>query len=831
MSGNLIGFALRLLSREWRSGELRLLALGLLIAVASLTTVAFFSERVRLVLTQEASQLLGADLLVVSDRPLDGAFLTSAKSLRLHTMQVVRFPSMALFDKQSLLTDIKAIDEHYPLKGKLTVRSAGGGAPDRPNGAPAPGTAWADDRTLARLGARLGDGIVLGEREFILKAILVDDPDTAIGFLNSGPRIVINAHDLPSTGLIQTGSRVSYRLGVAGTRDAVETFRSMAVARIGAGQRVEDVREARPEIRSALERAEKFLGLASLLSAVVAAVAIALAARRYLRRHLDSCAVMRCFGASAWFILGVHTLQFLLLALCASLAGCALGYLAQQGLASLMQPVVGVALPAPGWAPVLQGLAAGVVLLAGFAVPPLVALRKVSTLRVLRRDIGLPDGMTLGTYAMGMLALAALVLWQAQDLKLGIYVLLGVLGVVILATLATWGAMRGLTRISRGWPFSLRFGVANLQRRPLGSVTQVVALGVGMMALLLLTLTRADLVESWKRSLPADAPNRFLVNVQPDQVSDVEAFLRTENLSASKLYPMVRGRLVAINERTVSSKDYLDERAKRLIDREFNLSWAAVPPEDNQILSGAWFTPGDKGRPSFSVEDGLAKALNIKLRDKLSYDIAGARLEGEVTSLRKVQWDTFRVNFFVLTPPEVLDGYPASYISAFHVPAAQSPVMDRMVKRFPNILVIDVETILAQVQRIMDQVVKAVEFVFGFALLAGLVVLFAGIHATHDERIYDAAVLRTIGATASQLRATQAAEFLVIGALAGILAALGATAAGYFIAERVLNVPFHGNAWIWLVGLVSGTLGVLLVGLAGTYRVARTAPVEIFRAG
>jgi putative ABC transport system permease protein len=357
----------------------------------------------------------------------------------------------------------------------------------------------------------------------------------------------------------------------------------------------------------------------------------------------------------------------------------------------------------------------------------------------------------------------------------------------------------------------------------------VVALGVGILALVLLTLVRSDLLTNWRQSLPADAPNRFLVNIQPDQVEPLRAFFAQQGYAALQMFPMVRGRLVAINGRPVSSLDYSEDRAKRLVDREFNLSWAERPQVDNVILAGRWWTPAQRDAPLFSVEDGIAQTLGIRMHDRLTYEIAGSRLEGTVSSLRKVEWDSFRVNFFVVSPPGMLQGYPASYVTSFHLPAERGALMDQLVQRFSNVLVIDVASVLAQVQRIMDQLVKAVEFVFLFGLLAGLVVLFAAISATHDERVFDAAILRTVGATGRQMLSAQAAEFLAIGALAGLLASIGATVLGYVLATRVFNVPYAVDPWVWLAGLAGGTGGVLLAGLLGTRRILRTPPMEIFR--
>ena len=825
-----LALSARLLMRDWRAGELRVLTVALIVAVASLTTVAFFADRVRQALSQEANQLLGADLMVFSDRPIGEPLEARARALDLSTVRLVRFPSMAMAGDNSVLTEIKAVGEGYPLKGRIATRTTADAQPTRPAGIPQPGTVWVDERLLARLNLAIGDEVGLGQRRLRIAAEVVEDPETSVGFLNLGPRMTLNAADLGSTGLITVGSRVGYRLGVAGDPARVAQFRADAERLIGPGQRVEDVRDARPEIRSALERAEKFLGLSALLSVILAAVAVALAARRYLRRHLDGVAIMRCLGASQGLILRLHVQQFVTLGVVASVIGCLLGVLGQSVLAALLAPIVGVRLPLPGALPVLQGFAAGFVLLLGFALPPIFALRKVPTLRVLRRDLGLPDRAGWIGYLAGVLALGGLILWEAQDAKVGWYVLGGSVATMLVLSLATVGLLQLFAWSGQRAPFAWRFGLANLRRRWLSTVTQVVALGIGIMALVLLTLVRGDLLDNWRRTLPADAPNRFLVNIQPDQVEPLRAFMAEHGFSPPHLYPMIRGRLVEINGGAVSSLDYTEDRAKRLIDREFNLSWAQQPQADNVIVQGRWWTPAERGKPMLSVEEGIAHTLGIKMNDRLTYEIAGARFEATVTSLRKVEWDSFNVNFFVVTPPGLLDPYPASYVTSFHLPAERGVLMDQLVKRFPNLVVIDVAAVLGQVQRIMDQLVRAVEFVFLFGLLAGVVVLFAAISATHDERVYDAAILRTTGATGRQMIAAQAAEFVAIGALSGLLAAIGASALGYLLATRVLNVPYTIDPWVWLAGLAGGVAGVLVAGLIGTRRVLRTPPMEIFRA-
>jgi putative ABC transport system permease protein len=820
----------RMLMRDWRAGEQRLLALALVVAVASVTTVAFFVDRVERSLRTESNQLLGADLVVVSDHPIDTRFVQSAERMGLAWTTAVRFPSMTQFGGRTLLTEVKAVAAGYPLRGKLRIRLSEQSADVEPRRIPAMGEVWVDDRLLRRLALKIGERIVLGEREFAVSAMVSEEPESSVGFMNLGPRLMMNAADLPSTGLIQSGSRVTYRLFVAGDSKAIASFRTFAVEAIGAGQRVEDIRDARPEIKSALERAERFLGLAALMTVILAGVAVALAARRYLQRHLDACAIMRCLGATQGMILRLHALQFMVIGLLAGCVGCAVGLALQYVLAAVLAPVVNVTLPAPGLRPLVQGLAAGFVMLLGFALPPLIALRKVPTLRVLRRDIGAPDSGGISAYAFGGAAVAALVLWQSQELKLGLYVLAGILGTAAASAALTLLVVQLLSRVGPSASLNWRFGVANLRRHRGGSIVQVMALGLGLMALILLTLVRTDLLNSWRKSLPAQAPNRFLVNVQPDQVHTVEQFFADHDVPAPQLFPMVRGRLVEINGKAVSSRDYGEERARRLVDREFNLSWTTSMQTDNAIVEGRWFDNRDTGKALLSVEEGIARTLGVKTGDTLTYEIAGARLTAQILSLRKVAWDSFRVNFFVVAPAGLLERFPASYVTSLHLPAERSVLLDEVVRRFPNLLVIDVEAILAQVQRMMDQVVKAIEFVFLFSIAAGLLVLFAALGSTHDEREFDAAVMRTLGASAVQLRAVQAAEFALIGALAGLLAALGATLIGYVLADRVLNLPFSVNPWVWLAGLLLGAAGVTAAGLLGTSKVLRTPPMQVFRA-
>lgn len=827
-----IALALRLLARDWRAGELTLLAVAVVVAVAGVTTVGFFTDRVHQALSRQANQLLGADLVVSADRPLDAQFATEATRRGLQVTHMLRFPSMAAGNGQNVLAEIKAVTAGYPQRGELRITDALYGQDRRATSIPAPGTVWVDEKLYTRLQLKPGDAVEVGRSRLPVGAIITQEPDSAIGFINAGPRVMMNQADIAATGLVQVGSRIRYRVQVAGAPGVVDAYRAWVDARLQPGQRVESIQDARPEIRSALDRAEKFLNLAALLSVVLAAVAVALAARRFLQRHLDTCAVMRCHGASRGRVVRLYVMQFIALGCAASVVGCVVGLLAQHALALWLGSLVTVELPNAGAMPAVHGFVTGLALLLGFSLPPLLALGKVPPLRVLRRDIGAPGGMGWFGYVLGAVVIGGLIIWKAGELRLGLLVFGGFAAAMLVACLLAWGVIIAVSQL-RSTGVSWRFGIANLRRRRLASVLQVAALGVGVMALLTLTIIRGELLQLWQDSLPPDAPNRFVVNIQKDQIPALEKFFAAQRITMPELHPMVRARLTRINERPVSSADYADDRARRLADREFNLSWTTHMQRDNVLVAGSWWGESGKNKPQrsdqFSMEDGIARTLGIKLGDVLTFDSAGSTFAAEVTSLRKVDWDSFNVNFFVVAPPGLLERLPVSYLTSFYLPPGHVELLNALVKEFPNFLLIDVAQVLGQVQAMIGQVSRAVQFVFLFTLLAGLVVLYAAIASTQDERLYQATIMRTLGASRVQLARANLAEFAVIGALAGLIAAAGANVLGYALASRIINVGYSFSLSVWVVGIACSIVGIAAAGYLGTRQVLRISPLRVLR--
>ena len=823
-----VALALRMLRRNAHAGEARVLAAALFIAVASVTTVGFFADRVQAALDRQANELLGGDLVVIADHPIPRAFLEKAREEKLAGVETRTFPSMVAGPGGTSLAEIKAVGEGFPLRGRLRVADESMQGDGEIDGAPPAGRVWIAVPLVARLSAKPGERINVGRASLLVERVITREPDSVLDYFGLAPRVLMNLADLEATELVQVGSRITWRLLVAGEADAIGRFDAAVRPQLSRGERVESVRDARSEVRVSLERAQRFLGLASLLSVILASVAVALAARRFSQRQTDGAAMMRCLGASQADIFALGAWQFLALSAIGCAAGTIAGYGAQAVLAQWLAGFFSVALPAPGPMPAVKGAVIGLVLVLGFTLPPLLRLRGVPTLRVLRSDVSVAEPSSLVAYGLGFAALASLVVWQSGDLKLGSIAVGGFTAALGVAALAGYALIRAVSRARAGAAGPWRYGLANLRRRTGASLLQVIALGLGIMAMLLLTLVRTDLIAKWQASIPPDAPNRFAINIQADQLPEVKGYFADLGLSNPDLHPMVRGRLVRIGEREIRPADFTDERAKRLSEREFNMSWAERLRADNRIVAGSWWKPG--AGPAFSMEEGIAKTFGVKVGDTLTFDVAGSRFTAPVTNLRKVEWDNFKANFFVIANPGVLEAYPASWITSFHLPPGREDVVARLVARFPNLSVIDLTAIMGQVKRISDQVSRAVEFVFLFAIAAGLVVLFAAITTTQDERVFEGAVMRTLGASRRQMVLTQLAEFLAIGLAAGAVAAAGAVGLATVLSERVLGVPYEFDWFVPVAGLVAGGLGVAVAGLLGTRKAVDSPPLAAIRA-
>ncbi len=815
-----------MLARDWRAGELRVLAAALVVAVAAVTSVAFFADRLSQAVVRDAHQLLGADLVLVSDHAWRKDVVESINRSGLQSAEAVNFISMAIHGEQSQLAGVKAVTENYPLRGRLRTAPAPGASDAPAERGPARGTVWIEERLVSALGAPVGSTLRLGRAELRVAAVLTLEPERNANFFNIAPRLMMHLEDVAATGLVQTGSRVWYYIYAAGSSEKVKAFQSEMQDRLERGQRVEDLETGRPEVRASIERAERFLGLTALLAAILAGVAIALGTRRFVERHLDGCAVMRCLGATQARIVALYGSEFVLLGLGACALGTLIGFGAQTAIAAALAGLLRGELPPPTALPALQGFLVGLVLLLGFALPPLLQLKNVPAVRVMRRETA-PTAGAFASYAVGALAFGALLVWQAGDLRLGLTVVGGFAAAVAAFFAVAWGALALLThrRVTRLFGGRLRYGLANLRRHAGGNAVQVASLALGLTAVLLLTFTRNDLVDAWRRSAPADAPNRFLIGVQPDQRPAVEAFFEKNKVQA-ELSPMVRGRVTAHNGKRVSEDDYAEERARRMIEREFNLSYMSEPPAHNEVVAGKWFSPGEK---NISVEQGIAERLGWKLGDELTWSVGAQSFTASIGSLRKLRWDSMKVNFFVIAPPRLLEGMPASFISAFRLEPGQEAVVNELAARFPNLTVVDVGAAVRQAQGVIDQLIAAVQFVFLFALGAGLLVLYSALVATEDERRREAAVMRVYGASRAQVTGAQRMEFLAMGAIAGLLATLGAAAIGQLLARRVFELDLPPSAALWVAGPLAGLALLSLNAWLSSRKVLRASPAITLR--
>jgi putative ABC transport system permease protein len=821
--------AMRLLARDWRSGEQRILVAALVIAVAASTAIGFFTDRLGRGMTNQSADFLGADLALASPRPVAADWLSKARSAGLAVVETVEFASMVVGSDELLLASVKAVQDGFPLRGSLRTAAAPFADDTGTTALPQPGEAWAAPRLLTNLGLQVGDAVEVGAHSVTITRVITFEPGQVGNPFGVAPRLLMRMADVPATGVIQPGSRLSWQYLFAGREAQVAKYRAWLEPRLGPSHELVGVKEGRRAVGTALERAERYLGLSVLAAIVLAGVAVAMAARRYSERHFDMSAMLRCMGASQRDILALFVAQLLLVGLLASLVGCLLGWVAQYGLLYLLADLLPAApSPARPW-PLLAGFATGLITLAGFALPPVMRLRNVPPLRVLRRDLlPLPSRAWL-VYGAALCAIVA-VMWRYTDSwPLTLSVLAGAIALAVLLSLLALVLLSLSRRLNMRVGVAWRFGLNNLWRRRSSSISQILAFSLTLMAMATVALVRTDLMTTWQRQLPADAPNHFAINILPDQASDFGAFMEQSGVITAQLYPMVRGRLVEINATAVRTAVTKEARDDNAINRELNLTWTTELQEDNRILKGRWWQPDDTGKALVSVESKLAERLGIEPGDQLGFAVGGQRFDAVVASIRSVQWDSFRPNFYMVFPPQVIEQFPATYMTSFYLSKDGKPLLRELVARYPAVTVLEMDRVIEQVGQIFRQVMLAVEYVLVFTLLAGFAVLFAALQASQDERLYEGALLRALGGSRRQLRSGHLAEFSALGGLAGLLAAMGTECLAFALYSEVLHLEYSFQWQVWIIAPLAGALLIGAAGYWGTRAVVERSPMLLLR--
>ncbi len=818
----------RLLIRDWRSGEVLVMFVSMIVAVAAMSAVSFFTDRVRQAVSQEAGEVLAADLRVESVRPLPSGYLSEAQAVGMATAEVVHFRSVILAGDSSTLADIRGVTNGYPLRGEVQVADELGGQIYIASGAPESGNVWAEPSLLARLDIDVGDTIEVGQLRLRVAKTLEFRPDEGWRLMEIAPTVLLNLDDLMAAGLIQPGSIIEYEHLYAGSSEQVAQFRATLDTLLQPEEELDDIRDARPEVRASLDQAERFLILAALVCVLLGGVAVAMSARRFVNRRLDSVALMKCVGARYRDVLRLNVMQLLFLVIGAGVIGSLVGYLAQFGLTALLADYIEAALPQAKGSGAFVGPLTALVVAVGFALPPLLQLGGVPPARVLRKDIEPPPLRYQTIYGVAGLSVAGMLYLLFGDLELIIYVLGGAAVTVAVLYAAGRLLVYGLNTMRGGVGVAWRYGIANVARRGRESSVQIVAFGIGLMVLLLLTLVRTQLMVEWQTTLTESAPNHFLINIQPNEREELQRFLVAQGLDTSGFTPLARARISHVNDVPLAEYVARDERAQDELNDEINLTWSADIGADNEVVAGEWWN-ADSTEPLLSIEEGLLAEIGLSIGDEITYAIGGERLKVRIANARRVNWESFRPNFFMVLNPGFVEGFAHTYITSFYVPQDRRGAMLDLVRSFPSVSIIDIEAVLAQVRGAMDRAAMAVQYVFLFTLASGIMVLLAAIQATRDERMFESAVLRTLGARRSTVLQGVAAEFATLGLLAGLLASIAATTVGYLIATRLFDLEFVPSFLLWVSGVV---LGMVIVGVSGTLAVrsvVNESPVATLR--
>jgi len=808
-------FGVKSLVRDLRAGELSVLLIAIIIAVTAMTAVGFFTDRVGRAIKLQAGAVLAGDVVVRAPAPLNPSFIDAAHGLGIDAAESLSFLTMVLpadvANESNALTQITAVSEGYPLRGELLVADIMFGEAERADGIPAAGTGWAEPGLLGRMSIEVGDKVRIGDAELTIARVLEYQPkQMSGGMAGMAPGLLVNLADIPSFNVIRPGSRATYREFFAGPEAAMAAFRKTLEAQVGSGVRVVGLEEAGDQINAAIDRAQRFLTLASLVTVILAAIATAMASRRYALRHLDTIALLKSVGATQSFVLNSTLLQLLLVVIGTAMIGSLLGFFAQQGLIALAPDVLSLALPKTSWHAGTLGLLTAATITVGFSLPHLLMLKNAAPIRVLRRDMPPPSISSGITYGIAISTLLIMIYAIVRDLKLVIYIAGGVAAVAVLSFAAGWLLVRSLTRFRGAAGVAWRYGLANIARRGTESIVQIVAFALSLNVLLLLTVVRGDILEEWKATLPEDAPNYFLVNIDPEQWPEMRAFFEDELGADPEFLPFIRGKIVRISGTPIDEYEFPAGGGGFFVQQETNFTWQARLPDTNRIVAGDWWGEDYAGDLQASLDERIARRLGIGVGDSLGLNVGGEEFDVPITSLRTIEWDSMRPNFYLMLSPGEVQKLPQTLIAAVFVPPDRRLVLNQFVRSFPGVTVFDLEVIMDQVRMIIDRASLSVQYVFFFTLLAGVIVLLAAIQATRDERRFESALLHTLGARRSKILQGIAVEFTALGCLAGTLAAFGAMVIGWVMAEQVFKLDYTLNPYLWLIGLVLGSTAEFL---------------------
>lgn len=830
MSG--LRFGLRTLWRDSRTGELGVLLAAIVIAVTAMTAVGFFTDRVGGAIREQASAVLAGDLELSSTDPIPDDYLGEARARGLDAVQFMTFPTMALAGDNNALALLRAVSEGYPLRGEILVSPQLFGEAVRADGIPKPGEAWAEPGLLARLDVEVGAVLTVGESTVTVTRVLDYQPGQGVGgFAQLAAGLMVNIADIPAFDVIRPGSRITYRHLYAGDSETVDEWRSWLKPRLSESVRMRGLEDAGEQITAAIDRAQRFLTLASLVTVILAAVATAMAARRYALRHLDTIALMKSLGATQGFIQVSTLAQLGLVILATAVIGTVLGFAAQQVLVLLGAEVLKVRLPAPSWFAGALGLLTAATITVGFALPHLLKLKDTPPMRVLRHDLPPPRLGTGLSYFIAVVALLIMIGIIVRDLLILGLIAGGLVLVTLIAVAGGWLLVVTFTRFRGAAGVAWRYGLANISRRGSESVVQIVAFALSLMVLLLLTLVRSDLLNEWQRTLPEEAPNYFLINIDPVEWPGIRDFFMTETGAAPDFLPFLRGRVTRINGQSIEDYEFPNLRGKRFAQREGNLTWRDELPDTNELRDGQWWIGETTDEIEASLEIGIARDLGIGVGDTISFNIGGEDVRARITNLRFVEWDSLRPNFFVMLSPGLAEELPQTYIASVFIPPEKRRLLSSFVREFPSVTLLDLDVILSQVRLIIERASMAVQYVFLFTLLAGVTVLLAAIQVTKDERRFESAILHTLGAGRAKIMQGLAVEFTALGTLAGLLAALGATAVGWVVAELAFELDYSLNPWLWIGGCAAGAAVVGICGTLATRSAVNEPPIAVLREG